>query len=103
MTDTAARPQLRPPAVPLWVSIGLIPIVNLVLALLVSGLVVMVIGENPLDAVGYLVSGAFGYHSPTGYTLHSPTHSVFPALAVALASPCGLLTPPAAGRPPLAG
>src|SRR3546814_1883007 len=37
MTDTAARPQLRPPAVPLWVSIGLIPIVNLVLALLEIG------------------------------------------------------------------
>ena len=33
--------------VPRWVSIGLIPLINLTLALIVSGLVVLVIGENP--------------------------------------------------------
>src|SRR3546814_20593379 len=90
MTDTAARPQLRPPAVPLWVSIGLIPIVNLVLALLVSGLVVMVIGENPLDAVGSTVYGAFGHQSAPGYTLYSATNFVFTGLPVAIAHHFGL-------------
>ena len=36
---------------PRWVDYGLIPLLNLTAALLVSGLVVLLIGENPLEAV----------------------------------------------------
>ncbi len=36
---------------PPWVDLGLIPLLNLVVALLFAGLVVLIIGENPL-AVG---------------------------------------------------
>ena len=34
-------------ALPRWIDIGLLPVVNLVQALLVAGLVVLIIGVNP--------------------------------------------------------
>jgi len=37
--------------IPGWVDIGLIPALNLVVALLVSGIVVLLIGESPVDSV----------------------------------------------------
>jgi simple sugar transport system permease protein len=55
--------------VPAWVNMALIPILNITLAFLVSGLVILAIGENPLEAAGYLISGAFGYDEGVGYTL----------------------------------
>ena len=36
---------------PKWVDIALIPFINLLLALFVSGLVVLYIGENPIGDV----------------------------------------------------
>lgn len=80
----------QPVAAPRWVSIGLIPLINLVLAFLVSGLVVIGIGENPLEAVRWLVYGAFGYESAIGYTLYYATNFIFTGLAVAVAFHCGL-------------
>ncbi|HET8726140.1 MAG TPA: ABC transporter permease [Alphaproteobacteria bacterium] len=89
MTDAALR-TARPPSVPRWVSVGLIPVLNLVLAFLVSGLVVIAIGENPFDAVRFLLYGAFGYGSAIGYTLYYATNFIFTGLAVAVAYHCGL-------------
>ena len=37
---------------PKWVDIGLIPAINLIIALFISGLVVVIIGENPFAIVG---------------------------------------------------
>ena len=37
---------------PTWVDIGLIPLLNLAVAFIVAGLVVVVIGENPLRRFG---------------------------------------------------
>jgi len=39
---------------------ALLPVVNLALALLLSGLVVVAVGENPARALWLLASGAFG-------------------------------------------
>ena len=47
-------------ALPAWVNLGLLPLINLTLALLVSGLIVIMLGENPVLAVQHLVYGAFG-------------------------------------------
>ena len=44
-------------SLPRWVDIGLIPLVNLALAFFVSGLVVLAIGENPISAMKFLVTG----------------------------------------------
>ena len=46
---------------PGWVDLGLLPLLNLLAALIVSGLIVVLLGENPFRAVELLVWGAFGF------------------------------------------
>ncbi len=75
---------------PDWVGYALVPLVNLALALLVSGAIVVAIGEDPVDAVGVLVHGAFGFDEAIGYTLYYTTNIIFTALAVAVAFHAGL-------------
>ncbi|BCS89143.1 ABC transporter permease [Pseudodesulfovibrio sediminis] len=75
---------------PGWVNAGLIPVLNLLTAFLVSGLVILAMGENPVDAFRYLVFGAFGYAEAIGYTLFYATNFIFTGLAVAVAFHCYL-------------
>jgi simple sugar transport system permease protein len=75
---------------PGWVNLGLLPLLNLGAAFLVSGLLVVVLGENPFEAVRLLLFGAFGYGEAIGYTLFYATSFIFTGLAVAVAFHCGL-------------
>ena len=75
---------------PRWVDYGVLPLINLLLAFIVSGLVVVAIGENPFDAFLTLVDGAFGSQEGIGYTVYYATDMVFVGLAVAIAFHCGL-------------
>jgi general nucleoside transport system permease protein len=75
---------------PRWADAGLIPLVNVLLAFIVAGLVVLVIGENPLEAVQVMLSGALGSGEGLGYTLYYATNFVFTGLAVAIAFHAGL-------------
>ncbi len=81
-------------SVPRWVGIGLIPLINLTLALIVSGIVVLIIGENPLEAMRLLVYGAFVGYGPfgesIGFTLYYATNFIFTGLCVSMAFHCGL-------------
>ena len=43
---------------PRWADIALLPLLNLVLAFVVSGLVVLMIGQNPLTAMWAILTGA---------------------------------------------
>ena len=70
---------------PRWVEIGLIPAINLALALLVAGLVIALIGENPVKALDVMIQGAFVYPGSLGYTLYYTTNFIFTGLAVAVA------------------
>ena len=70
---------------PGWVEVGLIPILNLVLALFFSGLIMLAVGIDPFEAVGIMLYGAFGYDEAIGYTLYYTTNFVFTGLAVAVA------------------
>ncbi len=70
---------------PKWVDIALIPLINLFLALVVSGLVVLYIGENPFEAIAIMVNGAVGSTYGWGYTLYYATNFIFTGLAVAVA------------------
>src|SRR5918996_2151562 len=80
----------RPGELPGWVNLGLLPVLNLAAAFLVSGLIVLFLGENPLEAVRLLIFGAFGYAEAIGYTLFYATSFIFTGLAVAIAFHCGL-------------
>ncbi|WP_075995381.1 ABC transporter permease [Salaquimonas pukyongi] len=75
---------------PKWVDYGLIPLLNLITAFLVAGLVVLIVGESPLEAAYLLVRGAFGYGGGIGYTLFYATNFIFTGLSVAVAIHCGL-------------
>ncbi|OKL44213.1 ABC transporter permease [Pseudovibrio exalbescens] len=75
---------------PNWVEYGVLPAINLIAAFLVSGAVVLLIGENPLEAVKWLVWGALGYGEGVGFTLFYATNFIFTGLAVAVAFHAGL-------------
>src|SRR5690349_6611775 len=80
----------QPGEVPGWVNFALLPVLNLMAALLVSSLVILIIGENPLRALEVLVYGSFGYPEAIGFTLYYATNFIFTGLAVAIAFHCGL-------------
>jgi ABC-type uncharacterized transport system permease subunit len=75
---------------PRWADYGLMPIINLAAAFLVSGLVVLFIGENPLEAVRLMIYGSLGYGEGIGFTLFYATNFIFTGLSVAVAFHCGL-------------
>jgi simple sugar transport system permease protein len=95
-----AAPARRAPA---WVSVTLLPVINLALALLLSGVVVVLIGESPLRALRLLIAGAFGNGEAIGYTLYYATNFVFTGLAVAVAFHGGLFNIGAEGQAYIAG
>src|SRR3954449_6899987 len=67
-------PLMSPAArLPAWADYILVPVLNVTAAFLVSGLVVLMIGENPLKAVQFLVYGALGYGEGIGFTLFYAT------------------------------
>lgn len=70
---------------PAWIEVVLIPILNIMLALFFAGLIILAIGENPVEAVGIMINGAFGYDEAIGYTLYYTTNFIFTGLAVAVA------------------
>ncbi len=70
---------------PRWADVVLIPLISLMLAFAASGLVVLAIGENPIQAITVMVKGALGSTSGLGYTLYYATNYMFTGLAVAVA------------------
>ncbi|MFD0916794.1 ABC transporter permease [Pseudahrensia aquimaris] len=70
---------------PKWVDYGLMPLINVTVAFLISGLVVLFVGESPLEAAYLLVKGAFGSGYNLGFTLFYATTFMFTGLAVAVA------------------
>ena len=88
---------------PAWAEYGLLPLLNLSLAFLASGLVVLALGESPLQAVRTLVYGAFGYGEAVGYTLYYATNLIFTGLAVAVAFHTGLFNIGGEGQAALGG
>lgn len=80
----------RPSQLPRWIEIGLLPVLNVLLALIVAGLILWTIGANPFDAIVFLVKGAFGSGYAWGYTLYYATSFIFTGLAVAVAFHAGL-------------
>ncbi|MEO6394604.1 MAG: ABC transporter permease [Devosia sp.] len=88
---------------PRWVEIGLLPALNVILAFVIGGVIVALVGQNPLQAVGIMIYGAFGYGTGFGYTLYYATDFVFAGLAVSLAMHAGLFNIGAEGQAYIAG
>ncbi len=75
---------------PAWADYGLIPLINLLVAFIVAGFVVLLVGENPFRAAVILVEGAFGRGQGIAFTLFYATTFIFTGLSVAVAVHCGL-------------
>lgn len=88
---------------PGWINYGLIPLLNLILAFLFSGLVVWAIGESPLEALKLLVNGALGRGEAIGFTLFYTTSFIFTGLSVAVAIHAGLFNIGSEGQAYLGG
>ena len=70
---------------PHWADVILIPLISLILAAILSALVILAIGEDPVEAVQIMVTGALGSSYGWGYTLYYATNFMFTGLAVAVA------------------
>ena len=97
MSSSGTRVRLE------WIAPAVLPLINLALALLLSGVVVLLVGERPVRALLLLVSGAFGSAEAVGYTLYYATDFVFTGLAVAVAFHAGLFNIGAEGQAYVAG
>jgi len=74
------------------------PLIAVIAALIVGGLIIAILGDNPFEAYGLLLSSSFGSIKDIGWTLHYATPLIFTGLAVAVAFRCGLLNIGAEGQ-----
>jgi len=74
------------------------PLAAVLCAFLVGALVVLLIGDSPIETYGLLLGTAFSWPDGIGYTLFYATPLIFTGLAVALAFRCGLLNIGAEGQ-----
>jgi simple sugar transport system permease protein len=88
---------------PAWADYGLIPLINLAVAFIVAGFVVLLVGENPFRAAAILVEGAFGRGQGIAFTLYYATTFIFTGLSVAVAVHCGLFNIGTEGQAYIAG
>ncbi|KUL95147.1 sugar ABC transporter permease [Bosea sp. WAO] len=92
-----------PIELPRWADTALVPVVSVAAALLVAGLVVLGIGESPLEATALLLKGSLGSLEGLGFTLYYATNFVFTGLAVAVAFHAGLFNIGGEGQATVAG
>ena len=70
---------------PKWAEVILIPLISLILSFLISALVIIAIGEDPIAALKLMIDGALGSTYGWGYTLYYATNFIFTGLAVSIA------------------
>ena len=88
---------------PKWADVVLVPLVSLLLAAIISALVILSIGEDPLATLQVMVDGALGSAYGWGYTLYYATSFIFTGLAVTVAFHAGLFNIGGEGQAQLGG
>lgn len=76
----------------------LYPIAAVIAAFLVGMLIVVLIGDDPIETMILLIGSALSWPDGIGYTLFYATPLIFTGLAVAVALRCGLLNIGAEGQ-----
>ena len=76
----------------------LFPLIAVLAAFVVGGIVVWIIGDSPIQTDKLLIGSAFSWPNGIGYTLFNATPLIFTGLAVAVAFRCGLLNIGAEGQ-----
>lgn len=73
------------PRLPHWAQVTIIPVINVLIALVLAGVVIWLLGENPFSAILIMIKGALVYPGGFGYTFFYATNLIFTGLCVALA------------------
>lgn len=68
----------------------LIPIVSILLAFVIGGILIACLGKNPIQAYGFLLNGAFGSAQKFAQTLTLSSPLIFTSLSAAVAYKCGV-------------
>jgi simple sugar transport system permease protein len=76
----------------------LFPLIAVVAAFVVCGILILIIGDNPLETYRLLFGSALSWPVGIGYTLFYATPLIFTGLAVLVAFRCGLLNIGAEGQ-----
>lgn len=74
------------------------PLIAVIAAFVVGGIIVVLIGDNPFETYRLLLSNSFGSMKNIGWTLFLATPLIFTGLAVAVAFRCGLFNIGAEGQ-----
>jgi general nucleoside transport system permease protein len=74
------------------------PLVAVVAAFVVGGVIVWLVGDDPFQVYGLLLGSALTWPDGIGYTLFNATPLIFTGLAVAVAFRCGLFNIGAEGQ-----
>src|ERR1700738_1388161 len=76
----------------------LFPLLAVLVAFVIGGIVVLLIGDSPIQTYRLLIGSAFSWPDGIGYPLFYATPLIFTGLAVAVAFRCGLLNIGAEGQ-----
>ena len=74
------------------------PLIAVLAAFVVGGVLILLIGDNPIQAYKLLIGSALSWPDGIGYTLFYATPLIFTGLAVLVAFRCGLLNIGAEGQ-----
>ena len=74
------------------------PLLAILAAFIVAGIIILLIGDNPFETYRLLLGNSFGSLRDIGYMLFYATPLIFTGLAVAVAFRCGLLNIGAEGQ-----
>jgi ABC-type uncharacterized transport system permease subunit len=88
---------------PAWADVVLVPLISIFLAAIISALVILAIGEDPVAALELMIKGALGSSYGWGYTLYYATNFLFTGLAFAVASHAGLFNIGSEGQAMIGG
>ena len=88
---------------PKWADVVLVPLISLLFAAVISAIVIVAIGKDPMEALNTMVTGALGSAYGWGYTLYYTTSFIFTGLAVTVAFHAGLFNIGGEGQAQLGG
>src|ERR1044072_2659601 len=76
----------------------LFPLIAVVAAFIVGGILILIVGDNPIPAYALLLGSALSWPDGIGYTLFHATPLIFTGLAVLVGFRCGLFNIGAEGQ-----
>lgn len=88
---------------PRWADVVLVPLICLIIAFIMCGLLIWAIGQDPVQALTIMVQGSLGSTYGWGYTLYYATNFIFTGLAVSIAFQASLFNIGGEGQATLGG